>query len=86
MSRKSNFREELLLGEKIVHPREQPEQKQQAGPKSAACLMLLVFQTMIISVLSIECKADENDWFIYLGTREAKKAPRRNILYSLKSY
>lgn len=34
---------------------------------------------MIISTLSIDSKADENDWFVYLGTQEAKKSPRRNI-------
>ncbi len=41
--------------------------------------MRFVFAAMIISALSIDSKADENDWFVYLGTKEAKKAPRKNI-------
>lgn len=33
----------------------------------------------IIGALSTGAGADENDWFVYLGTKEARKAPRKNI-------
>lgn len=56
-----------------------PGQKQQNRQKSTNYLMLFVFAAMIISALSIDSKADENDWFVYLGTQEAQKSPRKNI-------
>jgi len=62
-----------------VQPRNEPKQRQQAGQKSTINLMLYVFVAMIISSLSIDTKADENDWFAYLGTQEAQKSPRKNI-------
>jgi len=62
-----------------VRARNEPKQREQAGRKPTICLMLFVFAAMIIFALSIESKADENDWFVYLGTQEAKKAPRKNI-------
>ncbi len=44
---------------------------------------LHTLQVLIFVVVAIACcadgRADENDWFIYLGTKEAKKAPRKNI-------
>ena len=62
-----------------MQPRNEPKQRQQAGQKSTIYLILFVFAAMIISALSIDSKADENDWFVYLGTQEAKKSPRKNI-------
>ena len=56
-----------------------PGHKQQNRQKSTDYLMLFVFAAMLISALSIDSKADENDWFVYLGTPEAQKAPRKNI-------
>ncbi len=61
-----------------MQSRNEPKQRQQAGRKSAIHLTLFVFAATIFS-LSNNSKADENDWFVYLGTQEAKKAPRRSI-------
>ena len=55
-----------------------PGHKQQNRQNSTIYLMLFVFAATI-SALSIDSKADENDWFVYLGTQEAKKSPRKNI-------
>ena len=60
-----------------MQPRNEPKQRQQAGQKSTVYLILFVY-TATFS-LSIDSKADENDWFVYLGSQEAKKAPRKNI-------
>ena len=62
-----------------MQPRNEPKQIKQVGRESTIYLMLFFFAAMIISALSIDCKADENDWFVYLGTQEAKKAHRKNI-------
>ena len=61
-----------------MQPRNEPKQRRQAGRKSAIYLVLFVF-TATISFSSINSRADENDWFVYLGTQEARKAPRKNI-------
>ena len=41
--------------------------------------MLLVLVAMEVFSVGICCHAGENDWFKYLGTKEAKKAPRKSI-------
>ncbi len=58
-----------------------------AGPVSAHRLdhggasptLLLVLIGLTLSCWASDSRADENDWFVYLGTKEAKKAPRKNI-------
>jgi len=65
----------------------QPKNKTTARPirfESAAggaspTLQVLIFIVVTLSCLVGDSRADENDWFIYLGTKEAKKAPRKNI-------
>ena len=65
----------------------QPKDKAIARPirfESAAggaspTLQVLIFIVVTLSCLAADSRADENDWFIYLGTEEAKKAPRKNI-------
>jgi len=57
----------------------EPAQKQQNRQNMTINLMFFVFAAMVISAFSIDSKADENDWFVYLGTQEAKKSPRKNI-------
>ena len=41
--------------------------------------MLFVLVAMQVLSGGICCEAGENDWFVYLGTKETKKAPRKNI-------
>ncbi|MHC4329676.1 MAG: DUF4159 domain-containing protein [Planctomycetota bacterium] len=45
------------------------------------CRLPMLFVLVAMQVLSggICCEAGENDWFVYLGTKETKKAPRKNI-------
>jgi hypothetical protein len=42
-------------------------------------LRIFIFVVVTMACLGVDSRADENDWFIYLGTKEAKKAPRKNI-------
>jgi len=44
---------------------------------SLTCFVFILFITMVSS--GIESRAGENDWFVYLGSKEAKKSPRKNI-------
>jgi len=53
--------------------------EQRAGQKYAAYLMFFAFIVIEVLSLSIESKAGENDWFVYLGSQENKKSPRKNI-------
>lgn len=55
-----------------------PRKKQHKSQKQTIYLTLFVLAATIFS-FSIDSKADENDWFVYLGTHEAKKSPRKNI-------
>jgi len=66
----------------------QPRKKTQARPNrfenfaggaspTRRVLISLIAATLFYCVA--DSRADENDWFIYLGTKEAKKAPRKNI-------
>jgi hypothetical protein len=47
--------------------------------KSKMFFVLFIFIAMEIFSAGIDCHAGENDWFKYLGTKEAKKAPRKSI-------
>ena len=47
--------------------------------KSKMFFVLCVFVAMEIFSAGIDCHAGENDWFKYLGTKEAKKAPRKSM-------
>jgi len=49
------------------------------GWKSARHAILLAFITIEAFLMTVNAGADENKWFIYLGSQEAKKAPRKNI-------
>ena len=60
-------------------PKNNPGHKKQNRQKPSINLMLFIFAATVISALAIDAKADENDWFVYLGTQEAKKSPRKNI-------
>ncbi len=57
----------------------EPKQGRQKGQKSTIYLLLFVVAAIAILSFTVDCKADENDWFVYLGTQEAKKSPRKNI-------
>ena len=61
------------------HVGNEAESEQKAGHKLVIYLMFFVFIIGTVLSLSIESQAGENDWFVYLGTKEAKKAPRKNI-------
>lgn len=50
-----------------------------AGGASPILRVLIIVVAVTLSCLMADSRADENDWFIYLGTKEAKKAPRKNI-------
>jgi hypothetical protein len=50
---------------------------QKAGRRSTICSMLFV--AVAILSFAVDSRADENDWFVYLGTKEAKKSPRKSI-------
>jgi len=52
---------------------------QKAGQKPAVYLVFFVFIVMAILSANVESKAGENDWFVYLGTKEARKSPRKSI-------
>lgn len=47
--------------------------------KSKIFLALLVLVAIEVLSVPIYCHAAENDWFKYLGTKEAKKAPRKSM-------
>ena len=47
--------------------------------KSKMSFVLCTFIAMEIFSAGIYCHAGENDWFKYLGTKEAKKAPRKSM-------
>jgi len=47
--------------------------------KSKMFFVLRTFIAMGIFLAGIDCHAGENDWFKYLGTKEAKKAPRKSM-------
>ena len=42
-------------------------------------LLLVAFIALTLPYWGAEGRADENDWFVYLGTKEAPQAPRKNI-------
>ena len=70
-------RKEIVSNHPNVENKAESEQK--AGHKLVIYLMFFVFIIGTVLSLSIESQAGENDWFVYLGTKEAKKAPRKNI-------
>lgn len=47
------------------------------GPFIGSVILALV--AMEVLSAGIYCRAGENDWFIYLGTKEQKKAPRKSM-------
>ncbi|OHB76107.1 MAG: hypothetical protein A2Z25_15795 [Planctomycetes bacterium RBG_16_55_9] len=47
--------------------------------KRGPTLRILIFAVLTCASLGVNSRADENDWFVYLGTKEAKQAPRKNI-------
>ena len=47
--------------------------------KSKMCLAMFVLVAMEVFSAGIDCRAGENDWFKYLGTKEAKKAPHKSM-------
>lgn len=55
------------------------QKSQIANRKSKMFLVLCILIAIEIFSAGIYCHAGENDWFKYLGTKEAKKAPRKNM-------
>ena len=47
--------------------------------QSKVFFALCIFIAIEIFSIGIDCFAGENDWFKYLGTKEAKKAPRKSM-------
>ena len=47
--------------------------------RSPTLRVLFLVVLIAISCWQAQSRADENDWFVYLGTKEAKQAPRKNI-------
>lgn len=43
------------------------------------CWLLVLFIVAGLFPTNGSCRAGENDWFVYLGTKEKPKAPRKNI-------
>jgi len=52
---------------------------QQETRKSARRVMLVVLVAVEVLSMGVCCRAGENDWFRYLGTKEKKKAPRKGM-------
>ena len=62
-----------------VCTRTRPEPAHRHVTGSVIRSLLAVLMVQSVFSFGPVCRAEENDWFVYLGTKERAKAPRKNI-------